>query len=141
MLRRRPPIVAPGSLGGLSATLAVELSGTPDSVAMAWANRAFAESLATRLRRMPGLEVLVVTGEQAPQTDFTLRGDMTVQVGRLVIVSRLYEKGEERPIWTDTFWQSPVGDSNIVDDWASELAQALYGHLARHAVTMTRESR
>ena len=140
-LHRHPPIVAQGPATGLATTLAIELFRAPDSVAMVLAATMFAESLAAHLERMPGLEVRVVTGIPRESTDFTLRGNITMQGGRLLIASRLYEKDEEPPIWTGTFWRSPLADSSIVDDLASEMAEALYGHLARRAVTMTRESR
>jgi hypothetical protein len=135
---RHPPIVAHGPASGLATTLAIELFRAPDSVAMVLAATMFAESLAAHLERMPGLEVRVVTGTIRQSTDFTLRGNITMQGGRLVIVSRLYERDEEPPIWTATFWRDRVATSNIADELAADMAEALYGHLARTSVTTTR---
>lgn len=140
-LHRNPQIVtqAPGT--GLATTLAIELFRAPDSLAMVFAATMFAESLAAHLERMPGLKVRVVTGAPRQSTDFTLRGDITIQGGRLIIVSRLYEKDQEPPIWTATFWRDSVTRSNIADELSADMAEALYGHLARTSVTRTRGKR
>jgi TolB-like protein len=138
---RREAVEAGGSPSGLTTTLTIEPFRTPESAVIAWSQMSFAESLAAHLELMPGLEVLVATGKRAVRTDFVLRGDFTMQDGRLVIVSRLYEKGEEPPIWTATFWRDRASNTNLVDNLAADLAEALYGHLARRTVTTTKEER
>jgi TolB-like protein len=138
---RREAVEAGGSPSGLTTTLTIEPFRTPESAVIAWSQMSFAESLAAHLERMPGLDVRVASGTDAVRTAFVLRGDITIQDGRLVIVSRLYEQGEEPPIWTATFWRDRASNANLVDNLAADLAEALYGHLARRSVTTIKEER
>jgi len=138
--RSRREVAAAGSPSRLTTTLAIESFRTPGSAAIAWVQTSFAESLAARLRRMPGLEVRVATATPPVRTAFILRMDLGLQDGRLVIASRLYETGEEPPVWTATFWRDRAAHSNLVDDLAAEVAEALYGHLALRSVTTAREA-
>lgn len=130
---------AAGSPSGLRTTLVIESLLTPESATIAGTQRSFAESLAVHLERLPGLEVRVATGQSGTGTGFILHLNNELQGQRFVIASRLYEAGKQPPIWTATFWRDRGGDSSFVNDLAAEVAEALYGHLARRSVISARE--
>jgi TolB-like protein len=88
-----------------------------------------AESLATRLGRLPGLRAIVASGERAP--NFRVQGDLTHRDGRLVIAVRLYRPEAREPLWSGTFWRKDSLDTALVSDLAQGLAEAVYGQLAR----------
>jgi TolB-like protein len=88
-----------------------------------------AESLATRLARLPGLSATVAGSERAP--DFQVQGDLTVRDGRLVIAVRLYGTEPRVPVWSGTFWSKDSLDTALISDLAQGLAEAVYGQLAR----------
>ena len=90
---------------------------------------ALAESLATRLARLPGLSARVAGSERAP--DFQVQGDLTHRDGRLVIAVRLYGTEPREPVWSGTFWSKDSLDTALVSDLAQGLAEAVYGQLAR----------
>lgn len=137
ILGRRTAAVASGPTSGLTATLAVEAFHTGDPAPRSWTSAAFAESLAARLARMPGLTVRVGGSSFGFLSEFTVRGYVTARDGRLVIAARLYRDSQQDAVWTATFWRDDAPDPNIVNDLAADVAEALYGQLARRAVTST----
>lgn len=77
------------------------------------------------------------TGEPGG-VDFTVRGEIAARDGRLVIATRLHQSGGDEILWTATFWRKDSIDSGLVSDLATGLAEAIYGQLAREAVTAKR---
>lgn len=136
---RRTAAVPSGPTSGLTATLTVEPFDTGDPAPRYWTSAAFAESLAARLSRMPGLTVRVGGSSFGSHTEFTVRGDVTARDGRLVIAARLYRDTGRDAVWTSTFWRNDALTSDLVGDLAGGVAEAVYGHLARNAVTTTGE--
>lgn len=136
---RRTAAVPSGLTSGLTATLAVEPFHTGDPAPRYWTSAAFAESLAARLTRMPGLTVRVGGSSFGSHTEFTVRGDVAARDGRLVIAARLYRDKEKDAVWTSTFWRADALTSNLVGDLAGGVAEAICGQIARSAVTTTRE--
>lgn len=121
--------------GGLAATLSVEAFHTIGPATRNWASMAFAESLATALARMPGLEVRVDSGGSRP-AQFALRGDVSARDGRLVIATRLFRSGERGAVWTATFWRSDGPNPTFAREVAADVGEALFGNVARSAVTV-----
>lgn len=136
----RPRPAESAGTAGLTTRLAVERFALGEPPPQAWAREAFADSLAATLARMPGLAATVSTGSE-PTAGYVLRGDVTSQQGRMVIAARLYAARESKAVWTATLWRKDARDSNIVKDLAADVAEALYGQLARRAMTTTREER
>jgi len=97
--------------------------------------RAVAESLAARLDGVQGLQARVAAGEETAGADFVVRGEIGSRDGRLVIATRLHHVGVTEQIWTATFWRKDSLDSELVGELASGLAEAIYGQLAREAIT------
>ncbi len=135
----RSTVEVRGAPSTLETTLAIEPFRAPDSLARLVSEATIPESLAARLKRMPGLEVLVSTREVSQRANFTLRGDVATQNGRIVVVALLYQRGRQSPVWTATFWRDRAATATIVNDVAPEVAEALYGYLARGSVTGSRE--
>jgi len=129
----------PRAGSGPTTTLAVEAFHTGNPAPRSWTSAAFAESLAARLARMPGLTVRVGGGSFGSATEFSVRGDVTARDGRLVIAARLYRVPGRDAVWTATFWRTDSLTSDLVGDLAGGVAEAVYGALARSAVTTTRE--
>ena len=136
---RQTDAASPHAGSGLTATLAVEVFHVGDPAPRSWTAVAFAESLAARLSRMPGLTVRLASDSFAPRTGFTIRGDVSARDGRLVIATRLYRRGGEDALWTATFWRTDSLTSDLVSDLAAAVAEAVYGQLARSAMTTTGE--
>ncbi len=127
--RRAPPS---RPLVGIVLTLTVDTFRTARPTPLVWRPGPFTESLAVRLARVPGLGVTLGGGRGA-NADFTLDGEGALNNGRLVLTSRLYHRGESAAVWSTTFWRADAADSGLVRDLASDVAEALYGHLARHS--------
>jgi TolB-like protein len=121
---------------GRPATLAVVPFRTGTPAPRSWAATVFAESLAARLARIPGLEPHVSTGG-AGSSDFVLRGEVSAKDGRLVVATRLIDQSNGETVWTATFWRTDAPNPNLAGELAADVAEALYGHLARRAVTAT----
>lgn len=81
----------------------------------------------------------VAPGARQP-VDFFLEGQITQPDGRLVLATRLFHRREEGPVWTATLWRSDSSGAHVAAALAADVAEALYGHLARLAVTKTRGS-
>jgi hypothetical protein len=126
----RPPV-------SVAVTLAVDTFRAVAPAPTAWRPGDFTQALALRLARVPGLGVTLGGGHRA-QADFTLDGEGVLQGGRLVVTSRLYHRGETAPLWNATFWRSDAADSTLAADLASDVAEALYGHLTRRSTTAAR---
>jgi len=94
-----------------------------------------AESLVARLAGVQGLQARVAAAEETAGADFVVRGEIGLRDGRLVIATRLHQAEATEVIWTATFWRKDSLDSDLVGDLASGLAEAIYGQLAREAVT------
>ena len=131
VLTREPDRPGQRPLDTTVATLAIEPFRTREPAPRAWRADEFAESLATRLMHMPGLDVRLVPTGTARTTDFILRGDVTARAGRLVIETRLYEAEGGTPVWTATYWRDDRVTLSSVKDVAGGAAEALYGQLAR----------
>jgi len=98
--------------------------------------RAVAESLSVRLAGVQGLQARL--GLEAEGADFVVRGEIGARDGRLVIATRLQQAGASEVLWTATFWRKDSLDSELIGDLAAGVAEAIYGRLAREAVTMKR---
>jgi TolB-like protein len=97
-----------------------------------------AESLAARLAGVQGLEARVASAEETAGADFVVRGEIGARDGRLVIATRLHESGVVQEIWSATFWRKESLDSDLIGDLASGIAEAIYGRLAREAISTKR---
>lgn len=120
------------STSGLTATIGVEPFRSVAPNPAGWVSGVFADSLSTHLSRLRGLRV--IRDHQEP-ADFILRGDVTVRDARLVMSVRLSRPGEPSATWTSTFWRSNWNGSNLVQDVAAAVAEALYADVARRAIT------
>ena len=138
---RRSAAAVSTSTSGLTATLSVEAFDVGDPPPRSWTSAAFAESLVARLALMPGLTVRVGGASFGSATEFTVRGDVTARDGRLVIAARLYLNTQRDAVWTATFWRADSLTSDLVGDLAGGVAEAIYGQLARTAVTAGGDSR
>jgi hypothetical protein len=103
----------------------------PDSSARGHLSAALADSLVARLATLPGLEVRIGSAGLGRSSDLTVRGNLSVRDGRLVIAARLYGTENSVPLWTATFWRKESLNAELVTDLAQGLAEAIYGHLAR----------
>ena len=121
--------------GGLTASLLVEPFETTGTMPKGWIPAAFAESLSVQLSTLRGLTVRAVGSD----ADFTLNGSVTMREGRLVISPRLQRKGEQKPVWTATFWRSEGLMHDLAQDIASGAAEALYADIAHRALTTSKE--
>lgn len=131
---RRDPLTLSTSTTRARATLAIEPFKVLDSQHIEWKPGPFADSLATRLAGVEGLMIKVATADQRP-AEFTLRGDVAVRDGRLVVSTRLTHSGEQVPVWSGTFWRSRNSLENFVDDVAAGVAEALYADIVRRELT------
>jgi hypothetical protein len=121
-------------VAGIAAALGVEpfaASGAPP----AWPAALFADSLVAHLGRAPGLTLRHAGGAFGTDSDFTLRGEVSARDGRLVITASLSRGGERDAFWTATFWRDPTLTIDLVNDLAGAVVEAVYGELARTAVT------
>ncbi len=121
---------AAASVAAMTTTLRVTARGE---------TRAYADSLAARLGRMPGLTVRPAGGRFGPHSEFTVRGDVTARDGRLVVAARLFRRPSGDAVWTATFWRTDSLTSDLVSDLGAAVAEAVYGQLARSAMTTTGE--
>jgi TolB-like protein len=112
-------------------TLAIEPFRLLEPAPQGWMADEFAESLATRLNHMPGLDVRLAAAGATGTVDFTLRGDVTAREGRIVIETRLYEAQGGTAVWTATYWRGEPVPLSLVSDVAGGAAEALYGQLPR----------
>jgi hypothetical protein len=133
VLVRNPPRPRAPAASGSTATLAIELFRTVVPAPQSWTAPVFAESLAARLRRMPGLEIQIADAGAGHTSEFILRGDATLREGRLVIATRLFQQEKRSPVWTATYWASDTASTSLVQEVASGVAEALYGQLARRS--------
>ena len=96
---------------------------------------ALADSLASALSRLPGLTAEVA---EASAPVYAVLGDLSVRDGRLVIAARLYEGSRTEPLWSSTFWRRAELDTELVNDLAQGVAEAVYGEVARRALAKGR---
>lgn len=115
---------------GLTVTLAVEPFETADSIPANWQSTAFAESLASRLSLVPGLEVRAMRENGAR---YTLRGRVSMQDGRLVLATRLGRDAGSDTVWTATFWRNAAAANSILPDLAAAVAEAVFSETVREA--------
>jgi TolB-like protein len=90
-----------------------------------------AESLASRLTRLPGLTATVQREWLGRSSEFTVRGEVAARDGRFVVTAQLEGGSGNTSLWTGTLWRKDSLDSALVSDLAASLAEAIYGHLAR----------
>ena len=100
--------------------------------------RALADSLVARLSGMPDLAARVGTGSSG--ADFVVRGELAGSDGRLVIAARLHRSPRDSALWSATFWRADSLTTGLLDDLASGLDEAIYGHFARALPGSTREA-
>jgi hypothetical protein len=70
--------------GGLTVTVAVEPFAVGDSVPGTWDSAGFADSLATHLSLMPGIQATA----NASGARYILRGNVAMKDGRLILATR-----------------------------------------------------
>jgi TolB-like protein len=125
--RAQPVMAKPG----LTLAVSVEPFELSDSVTGHWQPAAFAESLASRLSEVPGLHAQAMRSSNGAQ--YTLRGRVTLQDGRLVLATRLGRGAANDTVWTATFWRNPASANSILPDLAAAVAEAVFGETVRLA--------
>jgi hypothetical protein len=132
-VRARPPAPPPFAAPARIATLIVRPLQVMPPGPRVFEVTAFADSLAARLGRIGGLSARVAS--HAGSEDFVVDGQVTLQHQRLVITARLRDQSTGEIVWTSTIWRADAPDEELASDVAADVAEALYGHLARRAVT------
>jgi hypothetical protein len=125
---RAEPVLAKA---GLTVAVSVEPFELADSVIGHWQPAAFAESLASQLSEVPGLYAQAMPATDGAQ--YTLRGRVTLQDGRLVLATRLGRAATTDTVWTATFWRNPASAHSILPDLAAAVAEAVFGETVRRA--------
>lgn len=122
-----------------SRAVAVLPFGSAGQVPQRWSSAVFAESLAGRLRTIPGLSVSSgIAGLAA--ADYVVEGDIVTQERRTAIAVRLRRSGQPVPVWSATFWRVDPVDPALLTELALALAEAL-GNAQRPPVTTGAGSR
>lgn len=131
------PDRTPANAGdGLNVALSVEPFEVGDSVPTAWDSAVFAESLAVRLSRVPGLHA--VRSRQAGAR-YALHGTVTTKEGRLILATHLSRAGQRDTVWTTTFWRSAVASGTLVSDLATAVAEAVISSAVQESLAPRRE--
>jgi len=121
--------------GGLTVTLAVEPFEVGDSVPGTWDSAGFADSLATHLSLMPGIEATA----NASDARYVLRGNVAMKDGRLILATRLGRDSERDTVWTATFWRSATSSATLLSDLAAAVAEAAINETVRETLTPKRD--
>ena len=137
MSLKRPsgPGTAPAGDNGLTLSLAVEPFEVGDSVPGTWNSTAFADSLASRLSMVRGIQATSHTSDAR----FVLRGHVAMKEGRLILATRLGREGTRDTVWTATFWRSTNSGSSVVSDLAAAVAEAVFSESARETLAPKRD--
>ena len=126
---------APASDEGLTISLAVQPFEVGDSVPGTWEPTAFADSLATRLSMVRGIQATTNTHDAR----FVLRGHVAVKEGRLILATRLGHEGRRDTVWTATFWRSANSGGSLLSDLAAAVAEAVFTESARETLAPKRD--
>ena len=129
---QEPPI--PGN--SLDIALSVEPFEVGDSVPESWSSSAFAESLATRLSLVPGLRA-VVGGKGS--SHYSLRGNVAMREGRLILATQLGRDVGRDTVWTATFWRSASASATLLSDLAAAVAEAAVNNKVQESLTPKRQ--
>jgi hypothetical protein len=120
---------------GLTISLAVQPFEVGDSVPGTWDSTAFADSLATRLSMVRGIQATTNTNDAR----FVLRGYVAMKEGRLILATRLGHEGSRDTVWTATFWRSASSGSSVLTDLAAAVAEAVFSESARETLAPKRD--
>ena len=126
---------APAPDEGLMISLAVQPFEVGDSVPGMWESTAFADSLATRLSMVRGIQATA----NANDARFVLRGHVAMKEGRLILATRLGRGGSRDTVWTATFWRSASSGSSLLSDLAAAVAEAVFSESARETLAPKRD--
>jgi TolB-like protein len=115
--------------------LGVQPFSTDSSTAAHWSATAFVESLSVKLRSA-GITV-VPTGTRSLRRgpSLTLGGAVTMRNSRLMITAEILRRGEQTPVWASTYWRDGSATSQAVDAVSVGVAEAIYGDVARRAMS------
>ena len=118
------------ALSGSTVSISIERFAVRDSTLRSWNSPALANSLATQLAKVRGLETRV-DGAGA-ETDFILHGDVDRRDGRTVITARLGPADDDKStVWTATYWRGENPDLGLADNIAASVAEAVAVELVR----------
>ena len=126
---------APAADEGLTISLAVQPFEVGDSVPGMWESTAFADSLATRLSMVRGIQATANTNDAR----FVLHGHVAMKEGRLILATRLGRGGSRDTVWTATFWRSASSGSSLLSDLAAAVAEAVFSESARETLAPKRD--
>ncbi len=98
----------------------------------------FVDSLAQRFAKVAGLRASVLT-EETLDPEFRLKGSVRSKDARVVIAVQLVRKSEGLPVWSSTYWRTSTDITTLVEDVATGVAEAMYGEIARRAITRGKE--
>ncbi len=129
------PRAAVGDSNGLTISLSVEPFEVGDSVPGTWASTAFADSLASRLSMVRGIQATSNTRDAR----FVLRGNVAMKEGRLILATRLGHVGRRDTVWTATFWRSATSGSSVLSDLAAAIAEAVFSETTRETLAPKRD--
>lgn len=129
---------APVALGeGLRVSLSVEPFEVGDSVPSDWGASSFADSFATRLSLIRGIQA----ASHSANALYVLRGHVTMKDGRLILATWLGRDGTRDTVWTATFWRSAQSGHTVLTDLAQAVAEAVFAESAREPLSIKREKR
>jgi hypothetical protein len=129
------PRTAVAADNGLTISLAVEPFEVGDSVPGTWDSTAFADSLASRLSMVRGIQATSQTGDAR----FVLRGNVAMKEGRLILATRLGREGKRDTVWTATFWRSASSGNSVLSDLAAAVAEAVFSETTRETLAPKRD--
>ena len=129
------PRTAVAADNGLTISLAVEPFEVGDSVPGTWDSTAFADSLASRLSMVRGIQATSQTGDAR----FVLRGNVAMKEGRLILATRLGHEGKRDTVWTATFWRSASSGNSVLSDLAAAVAEAVFSETTRETLAPKRD--
>lgn len=129
----------------LRTTIIVEPFVLGDSSPPGWNAAAFKDTLSTRLAQQPGWAVLLESRESwtggTMAAQYTMRGMVAQRDGRLVLSASLWRAGEERPMWTSTFWRGAEQMGSLAEELAIAATEAVHAETERRAVAAPKETR
>ena len=122
---------------GLRVSLSVEPFEVGDSVPSDWSASSFADSLATRLSLIRGIQA----ASPSTNAQYVVRGHVTMKDGRLILATWLGRDGARDTVWTATFWRSASSGHTVLTDLAQAVAEAVFAESAREPFSQNREKR
>lgn len=138
--RAESPLPERSAVSEVPVVLTVARFEEGDSMPQNWNTAGFTDSLASRLRLLQHVHVVMAPNGR-DDDDFELRGNVAVRNGRVVVGARLSYAADSTAVWTATFWRGDGPLSQLVDDVASGAAEAIGAEMARRSVQQNKARR